>query len=242
MAQLSKIDPGAVNAYERWTSHSWYLDPTVVPFVLANSNWALQSNEMENIAQKIFQIERPNFYSLERKNNTGFLPNISQMLVFDAPPSLSDYISEESWLIFDILGHSTSQCKWMLLPSSTWHLDPDFQQFQKFVKSAAVVNDSSERAVKLVQETVSQTISEKKLQKMFLVKSKIDKPKNRTKKAYREASSSLTPSEQLDLVFGLTTSADEEMEISSNSEMDSSMEIVDDEEVVDALVEENECF
>ena len=115
-------------------------------------------------------------------------------------------------------------------------------QFQKFVKSAAVVNDSSERAVKLVQETVSQTISEKKLQKMLLVKSKIDKPKNRTKKAYREASSSLTPSEQLDLVFGLTTSADEEMEISSNSEMDSSMEIVDDEEVVDALVEENECF
>ena len=43
-------------------------------------------------------------------------------------------------------------------------------------------------------------------------------------------------------MFGLTTSADEEMEISSNSEMDSSMEIIDDEEVVDALVEENECF
>ena len=70
----------------------------------------------------------------------------------------------------------------------------------------------------------------------MLVKSKIAKPKNRTQKAYREASSSLTPSEQLDLVFGLTTSADEEMEISSNSEMDSSIEIVDDEEIVDALL------
>ena len=77
---------------------------------------------------------------------------------------------------------------------------------------------------------------------MLLVKGKVAKPTNRTKKAYREASSSLTPSEQLDLVFGLTTSADEEIEVSSNSEMDSSIEIVDDEEVVDALVVENESL
>ena len=53
------------------------------------------------------------------------------------------------------------------------------------------------------QETVSQTVNEKKLQKMLLVKAKLPKPRNRTKKAYREASSKLTRSEQLALVFGL---------------------------------------
>ena len=58
-------------------------------------------------------------------------------------------------------------------------------EFQKFVKDIAVVNDAGERAVKAVQETVHQACSEKKLQRMLLVKSKISKPSSRTKAAYR---------------------------------------------------------
>ena len=64
----------------------------------------------------------------------------------------------------------------MLLPMNSWHFDQDNQEFQNFVKKLAVVNDSSERAVKLVKETISQIMTEKKLQKMLLVKSKLDKP------------------------------------------------------------------
>ena len=73
---------------------------------------------------------------------------------------------------------------------------------------------------------------------MLLVKSKIEKPKNRTRKAYREAANQLAPSDQLDIVFGLSA-ADEETEVSSCSELDYSMDIVDDSEVMESLIAEN---
>ena len=81
------------------------------------------------------------------------------------PGEGADYINEESWLIFDILGQGKVECKWMLLSSIIWQLDPDYKKFQGFVKDLAVVNDSRERAVKLIQETVAQAMSEKKFQK-----------------------------------------------------------------------------
>ena len=148
-------------------------------------------------------------------------------------PSLEFFITSESWLIFDILEQSSSECKWMLFPPDTWSRDPDFKKFQTFVKNLAVVNDASERSVKLVQETVSQTLNEKKLQKMLLVKSSLEKPKSRTKKSYREAANQLSAAEQLDIAFGL--SKGEEQEISSCSELDSSMDIVNDADIVEEL-------
>ena len=107
------------------------------------------------------------------------------------------------------------------------------------MKNLAVVNDSSERSVKLVQETVKQAYSDKKLQKMLLVKSKMAKPTSRTKASYREAASQLTPQQQLDLTFAVNqVEEDAEQEVSSCSELDSSIDIVDDDDVIDALAVE----
>ena len=99
----------------------------------------------------------------------------------------------------------------------------------------AVVNDASVHSVRLFQETVTQTMQEKKLHKMLLVKSKLFKPTNQIKKAYREASTQLTPTEQIDLIFELK-SFGEETEVSSNLKMDSSFNLVDDDDVVDAVM------
>ena len=75
---------------------------------------------------------------------------------------------------------------------------------------------------------------------MLLVKAKLQKPTNRTKKAYRKASAMLTPSEQLALVFDHEDQEETEVSsISSCSEMNSSMDLVDESEIVDALVAEN---
>ena len=82
-------------------------------------------------------------------------------------------------------------------------------------------------------------MSEIKLQKMLVVKSKLAKPTCRTKKAYRDAAKALTPSEQLDLVFGLSA-ANEEVEVSSCSEMNSSLEIIADQDIEDALLAEHD--
>lgn len=198
MAQLAKTDEAAKFSYERWNTHSWYLDPTVVPFILADDTMSIKSHEREAIAR------RPQVSDFERKNNTGMLPDISVLSGLQGPPSLADYVTCGSWLIFEILDHDRVKCKWMLLPQNCWHHDQDYLHFKKFVEETAVVNDASERAVKLVQETVMQAISEIKLQKILVVKSKLAKPSSRTKKAYQEAAEVLTPSEQLDLVFGLS--------------------------------------
>ena len=60
----------------------------------------------------------------------------------------------------------------------------------------------------------------------------------KNQKAYREAANQLAPSDQLDIVFGLSA-ADKETEISSSSELDSSMDIVDETDVVETLIAEN---
>ena len=70
----------------------------------------------------------------------------------------------------------------------------------------------------------------KKLQKMLLVKSKIKNPRNKTKAAYKQSAKQLTPGEQLDMVFCIQTAV--ETEVSSNSEIDSSLD--------KALIQENE--
>ena len=161
----------------------------------------------------------------------------------DMQPSLDLFITPESWLVFEMLGHSKEQVKWMLYPPEHWDVDPDYQEFKAFVKKIAVVNDAGERAVKAVQDLVMQTTNEIKLQKMLVVKSKLQKSRGRTKAAYRAAAEQLTPAEQVQAAFELEELANEEQEVSSDeSELEegSSIDFLQEGEVEQALLEENE--
>ena len=122
----------------------------------------------------------------------------------------------------------------MLFSTSEREKDPDYFKFKKFVQQLAVVNNAGERAVKAVQETVSQTTSEKKLQKMMLVKGKIKKPMARTKESYQLAASQLTPEEQLHLA-AMKYGVEDESDSSSDDEA-----WVSDAEIDSALLVENE--
>ena len=220
--------------------HLWYLDPTTVIFALANSDLTVSDSDKRVMSRKLYNMERPEMYSFERKNNTGFLPPKENFLQ-DSPPSLDVFVTPESWLVFDMLGHTMGQVKWMLYPPEHWNIDPDFIEFQAFVKNIAVVNDAGERAVKAVQETVMQTHNEIKLQKMLLVKNKMQKARSRTKAAYKEAADQLTPAEQVQAAFELDNLATEELEVSeSEMEEGSSFDFLEEGEVTRALLDENE--
>lgn len=67
----------------------------------------------------------------------------------DMQPSLDVFVTPESWLVFQMLGHSMGQVNWMLYPQH-WGIYSDYQEFKAFVKNIAVVNDAGERAVKAV--------------------------------------------------------------------------------------------
>ena len=157
-------------------------------------------------------------------------------------PSWDLFITPESWLAFEMLGHSKGQVKWMLYPPEHWDIDPDYQEFKAFVKNIAVVNDAGERAVKAVQDLVMQTTNEIKLQKMLVVKSKLQKSRGRTKAAYKAAVEQLNPAEQVQAAFDLDKLANEEHEVSSESEIEegSSIDFLQEGEVEQALLDENE--
>ena len=142
-----------------------------------------------------------------------------------------------------MLGHSKEQIKWMLYPPEHWSIDPDYQEFKVFIKNIAVVNDAGERAVKAVQDLVMQTTNDIKLQKMLVVKSKLQKSRERTKAAYKAAAEQLTPAEQVQAAFDLEELANEELEVSSSEsefEEGSSIDFLQEGEVEQALLEENE--
>ena len=94
-----------------------------------------------------------------------------------------------------------------------------------------------------VQDLVMQTTNDIKLQKMFVVKSKLQKSRERTKAAYKAAAEQLTPTEQVQAAFDLEELANEELEVSSSEsefEEGSSIDFLQEGEVEQALLEENE--
>lgn len=238
VAKFVEFEPAATAVYKSMERHSWYLNAPVVIFALANSDGSVSDHTKRAIAKKLLKMPRDGAYNYEKSNCSGFLPGLTDMQNLDSPPCLSEFVTHESWLVFDYLEQAESQVKWLRYPVSVWNLDKDYKIFQNFVKKTSVVNDASERCVKLIQETVEQAKSEDKLQKMLVVKSKIQRPKNRTKAAFKEAAEQLTPAQQIDLMFSVDKKANDwDWE---SSELDSSMELANEEEVKAALLMEND--
>jgi len=58
-------------------------------------------------------------------------------------------IGKKSWLLFNLLNIDSD---WLSLPPAHWKSDDDFQQAAMFVHNVKVVNDLSERAMKLITD------------------------------------------------------------------------------------------
>ena len=99
----------------------WYLDPTTVIFALANTDMTVPDAEKTRMAQKLYAMGRPEGYDFDRKNNTGFMP-AKELFLQDMQPSLDLFVTPESWLAFEMLGHSKGQVKWMLYPLEHWDI------------------------------------------------------------------------------------------------------------------------
>ena len=200
MSKYIKDEPTASEEFKSWGNYSWHLDSTAVPIVLANSDDSITDQEKERAAKKLYNLPRPNDYDMERHNNIGFLPEIKDMSVYDKRPELVDFITTESWVIFHILGHYKTKSKWMIYPAGSWNIDSDYLEFQLYIKNLAVINDCSERSVKLVQETVCQVKSEhklQKLQKLLKFKKNWAMPSLKIKAAYRKSTEQKTPAQLL---------------------------------------------
>ena len=240
MSRYVENEPAASAVFKSWGNHSWYLDPTFVPIVLANSDDSVTEQEKERIAKKLYNIPIPNDYDMDRHNNKGFLPKIKDMSVLDKRPELVDFFTAESWLIFEILGHNKTKSKWMIYPASSWNIDSDYLEFQSYVKNLAVVNDCSERAVKLVQETVCQVKSEHKLQKLLKFKNNWTVKSSKTKAAYRKSAEQKTPAQVLK-EFSEIESINVFRSYEMDTESDSSTDLFPDVDTIEQLFCDHEA-
>ncbi|XP_065655633.1 uncharacterized protein LOC136081725 [Hydra vulgaris] len=161
--ELNKAGAQAVS--ESIMRHTWYLDPYLVIIAIADQ----KCKESSNMAKRLFGLKRPSIeeYSLERQVlDKDILKNLN--FSQDEPPSLVPLVTEMSWLIFDMLGHGKAEVQWMKLPAEYWILNDFYQEFETAIMNLDVVNDCSERTVKLVQKLVNKAHSEEKRQDTFL--------------------------------------------------------------------------
>ncbi|XP_065683397.1 uncharacterized protein LOC124814026 [Hydra vulgaris] len=165
--------------------HTWYLDPTLVVFALANK----ECRERGDMAKKLYSLQRcpSESFPLERQVMDQAILN-SLNFSKDEPPSLTPLVTEKSWLVFDMLRHGKAETQWMKTPPEVWKFNDYYLEFRATVKGLDVVNDCSERAVKLVQDLINRAYSEEKKQDTFLFTNSYKKNrKGRKKTDYEKA-------------------------------------------------------
>ncbi|XP_065677270.1 uncharacterized protein LOC105849506 [Hydra vulgaris] len=80
------------------------------------------------------------------------------------PPSLVHLVTENSWLLFLMIDQSKSDCQWMKTPPEYWTCNDFYLKFQEAVFNLSVVNDWSERIVKLIKDKIDIARKEEKRQ------------------------------------------------------------------------------
>ena len=141
--------------------HLWYLVPQTVVFALADPG--LPDNQKENMAKKLHSLER-SAISLG-KPHFPLIDFSGQQIQL---PDLSEFVSSDSWLVFDKLGLTGSQ-DWLTIPPRLWNNFQEFRKFKKFVENISVCNDIAERGVSLINNFINKTESEEQRQAMLQV-------------------------------------------------------------------------
>ena len=98
-----------------------------------------------------------------------------------ARKDMASLVGIESWLLFDLLELKGNQ-DWMLLPTSTWHVNPQYKVLDDFTRQLTVVNDLAERGIHLATDFVNRVQSEEQRDALFqIVEFFWSKVKNSTK-------------------------------------------------------------
>ena len=141
--------------------HLWYLNPRLVILALADKHIA--DTEREDMGRKLFRTNRP----VTIQPGKPVFPDISWG-EGSVPPKLYSFISEESWLVFDLLGLEGTQ-EWLQTPVNLWEKFSDYRKFRDFAENVSVVNDLAERGMHLITEFVSQCKNKEERQALLQV-------------------------------------------------------------------------
>ena len=74
-------------------------------------------------------------------------------------PTLSSFVAEKSWLIFDLLGLQEPQ-DWLLKSCREWEMVPKYGVFLELARNLSVCNDVAERGIQLISTFIGKAESE----------------------------------------------------------------------------------
>ena len=118
--------------------HLFYLTQENVVMALFSNK--LDEDKKSRIASRLLTFSVPDQFKTEKPRPPTDL---------DKDSTLESLVGEKSWTLFHILGVGTD---WLKLEPSKWGEDIDFCEVRDWVRSAKVVNDSCERAIKMIQD------------------------------------------------------------------------------------------
>ena len=167
----SSDDPRIVIAAEACLEsiyrHSRYLHPQLVVMALASDK--VTSGEKKAIAEALMAVKDQFDVKKVVKDYTKFdvmkiWPDINSR------PSLAEFVTKDSWLMFHLLDlmNDPDHTEWLSQDVKDWR-GHGHDRFVQFVRNVDVVNDCSERAVKLCQDFLDTTTKEDTLQNRYHV-------------------------------------------------------------------------
>ncbi|GBM44749.1 hypothetical protein AVEN_83877-1 [Araneus ventricosus] len=126
---------------KNWLSSSIVTDAPYNDLKLWHDLNKLSSSERKLISRTLLRIPPPKEFESERVHPTFPILNHST--------KLSSLIGPKSWFLFHSIEIGP---EWLGKPVSEWYNDPNYQEAETCVRHVKVVNDLSERAVKLIQD------------------------------------------------------------------------------------------
>ena len=163
--------------------HTEYLSPQLVVLSLANKD--LQDQERSDIANALNVLKEEwggEEFQVQEVNRPGPYLASSAGWWADGMPSLSSFVSVQSFLLFSLLGQQPVDLAWMERPVSEWENYPQYLNLQDYVASKHVVNDAVERFIGVTKPRVSNFRNETNLQSNLLTTVKVRNAYPHTKK------------------------------------------------------------
>ena len=151
------VSQSAKKAFDR---HLWYLTSELSFFSVFSST--LSVSELKDIAEKL--LESKGGHSEKRYGNGFGKPKFPENI--NLSTKLSDLVDEASWRSIDLLGLRMS---FLDKPVEEWCTNVDFIYSKSIVSGINIVNDCSERAVRLTSDFQSCSRNEENFQNILQV-------------------------------------------------------------------------
>ena len=95
-------------------------------------------DSIQEMARKLANLSRPpEKYNIERSTNYNLGGSEEEMAKLKSPPCLSDFVTADSWLVFELLNHSSKKTNWLKQPPFQWSKNKNYLEFQDCAKNCS---------------------------------------------------------------------------------------------------------